>query len=97
VQASHPRRQARDHPDPLLVRRTCLRVAEYHDAMGKLVRGADGLPADEVGEWVEEKLFDITQYVKLSHGARRSTPMAIDEDARRVGIHESSGLTRQRR
>lgn len=39
--------------------------------MGKLVRGADGLPAEEVGEWVEEKLFDITQYVKLSHGARR--------------------------
>jgi three-Cys-motif partner protein len=39
--------------------------------MGKLVRGADGLPADVVGEWVEEKLFDITQYVKLSHGARR--------------------------
>jgi hypothetical protein len=39
--------------------------------MGKLVRGADGLPADEVGEWVEEKHFDITQYVKLSHGARR--------------------------
>jgi hypothetical protein len=31
----------------------------------------DGLPADEVGEWVEEKHFDITQYVKLSHGARR--------------------------
>jgi three-Cys-motif partner protein len=50
---------------------TCLRIAEYHDAMGKLVRGADGLPADEVGEWVEEKHFDVTQYVKLSHGARR--------------------------
>jgi hypothetical protein len=26
-----------------------------------------------------------------------NTPMAIDEDARRLGIHDSSGLTRQRR
>jgi hypothetical protein len=25
------------------------------------------------------------------------TPMAIDKDARRGGIHESSGLTRERR
>lgn len=39
--------------------------------MGKLVSGADGLPAEEVGEWIEEKLFDVRQYVTLSHGARR--------------------------
>jgi three-Cys-motif partner protein len=39
--------------------------------MGKLVDGDDGLPAESVGEWAEEKIFDVTEYVKLSHGARR--------------------------
>jgi three-Cys-motif partner protein len=39
--------------------------------MGKLVPGSDGLPAEEVGKWVEEKHFFITEYIKLSHGARR--------------------------
>jgi three-Cys-motif partner protein len=39
--------------------------------MGKLVPGSDGLPAEEVGQWVEEKHFFITEYIKLSHGARR--------------------------
>ena len=39
--------------------------------MRKLVPGSDGLPAEEVGKWVEEKHFFITEYIKLSHGARR--------------------------
>ena len=38
--------------------------------MGKLVPGSDGLPAEEVGKWVEEKHFFVTEYIKLSHGAR---------------------------
>jgi three-Cys-motif partner protein len=39
--------------------------------MGELVDGTDGLPAEEVGSWVEEKLFIVTEYVKLSSGSRR--------------------------
>src|SRR5260221_14577952 len=38
--------------------------------MGKLVPGSDGRPAEEVGPWVEDKHFVVTEYVKLSHGAR---------------------------
>lgn len=39
--------------------------------MGNLVPGTDGSPAEEVGEWIEQKHFIVTEYVKLSHGARR--------------------------
>ena len=39
--------------------------------MGKLVDGTDGIPAEEVGSWVDEKLFIVTEYIKLSSGARR--------------------------
>jgi three-Cys-motif partner protein len=44
---------------------------EVECVMGKLVDGDDGLPAAAVGEWAEEKIFDVMEYVKLSHGARR--------------------------
>jgi three-Cys-motif partner protein len=39
--------------------------------MGKLVSGTDGHPAEEVGEWADEKHYIVTEYIKLSHGARR--------------------------
>lgn len=39
--------------------------------MGKLVPGTDGLPAEEVGAWVEEKHYIVTEYIKLSRGARK--------------------------
>ena len=39
--------------------------------MVKLVDGGDGLPAAIVGDWAEEKIFAVTEYVRLSHGARR--------------------------
>jgi three-Cys-motif partner protein len=39
--------------------------------MGKLVEGDDGQQVEEVGDWIEEKLFDVRTYVGLSHGARR--------------------------
>jgi three-Cys-motif partner protein len=39
--------------------------------MGKLVAGDDGQQVEEVGDWIEEKLFDVRTYVELSHGARR--------------------------
>jgi three-Cys-motif partner protein len=39
--------------------------------MGRLVDGTDGIPAEEVGPWVDEKLFIVTEYIKLSSGPRR--------------------------
>jgi three-Cys-motif partner protein len=39
--------------------------------MGKLVSGDDGLKAEEVGEWVEDKLFDVRTYVEVTSPTRR--------------------------
>lgn len=38
--------------------------------MGKLVRGDDGLPAEEVGPWAEEKQNLLCRYVDISRGVR---------------------------
>jgi hypothetical protein len=35
------------------------------------VDGDDGPPGESIGEWAEEKIFDVKEYVKLSRGARR--------------------------
>jgi three-Cys-motif partner protein len=39
--------------------------------MGKLVTADDGLPAEEVHDWVDEKLFDVRTYVDVTRAARR--------------------------
>lgn len=39
--------------------------------MGKLILGDDGLPAEEVGGWVEDKLFDVRTYVEVTSPTRR--------------------------
>lgn len=38
--------------------------------MGKLVAGDDGLPAEEVGPWAQEKQDLLCRYVDISRGAR---------------------------
>lgn len=38
--------------------------------MGKLVDGDDGLPAEEVGPWAQEKQDLLCRYVDISRGAR---------------------------
>lgn len=38
--------------------------------MGKLVTGDDGLPAEEVGPWAQEKQDLLCRYVDISRGAR---------------------------
>jgi hypothetical protein len=44
---------------------------EVQSDMGKPVDGDDGPPGESIGEWAEEKIFDVKEYVKLSRGARR--------------------------
>jgi three-Cys-motif partner protein len=39
--------------------------------MGKLRAGIDGLPAEEVGPWVDDKHFVVREYVRICHGVRR--------------------------
>jgi three-Cys-motif partner protein len=62
--------------------------------MGKLVSGSDGLPAEEVGKWVEEKHFFITEYVKLSHGARRQFIGPTDAGATYIDLFCGPGQAR---
>jgi hypothetical protein len=60
--------------------------------MGKLVAGNEGVQAEEVGLWVEEKHFFITEYIKLSHGARLGFIGPNDAGATYIDLFCGPGL-----
>lgn len=62
--------------------------------MGKLVAGNDGMQAEEVGLWVQEKHFFVTEYIKLSHGARLGFIGPNDAGATYIDLFCGAGLAK---